>query len=259
MQIYLFCYHKVGTILIGNIFKNIADLFGKSFVLAVGKVDTIDHTKDIVHFLHSIIGCELSKFPHKGVRIIRDPRDVWLSGYLYHRRCDEAWCINKNFDTTRPILMPRVPYSQQHRSEDWKEQYINSLNGKSYQENLNELDKESGLNFEMDRYCDWTITEMVSWKPDIDTIDIMIEDFMEDFDGTLTKILLHCGFRESDIPKALEACAGEDIKRMSNEQLLNKPHIYSRSISKWRSMIDPLQLAQFERRYGNAIKSLGYE
>lgn len=259
MQIYIFCYHKVGTVLIQNIFTQIANLFDKKFQIISGKANKIDHTQDIVQFIHSIIDCNLSQYPHKGVRLIRDPRDVWLSGYLYHRRCAERWCINKNFDTTRPILFPIVPASQQHRPEEWKEKYLLSLNGKSYQENLNELDKENGLNFEMERYADWTISQMISWKPDPDTIDIMIEDFMEDFDGTLTKILRHFGFKEDDIPKALEVAAKEDINRMSNTQLLNKPHIHSRSISKWKEMINPSQLAIFEERYGHAIKLLGYK
>ena len=32
----------------------------------------------------------------KYIVLIRDPREIIISGYLYHKRCTEIWCINKN-------------------------------------------------------------------------------------------------------------------------------------------------------------------
>ena len=36
------------------------------------------------------------------------------------------------------------------------------------------------------------------------------------------------------------------------------PHIHTRAISKWRSMLTPAQIARFERQYGGLIRQLGY-
>src|SRR5262249_37323907 len=147
----------------------ITTLFGWQKELHLGLVKCIDLSKQMVVFAHSLVDFELSAIPHKGVRLVRDPRDVWLSSYLYHQRCRERWCISENFDLTSPILAPRVPYSQQHRSEDWKRAYVEGLNGLSYQRNLLSRDADSGLDFEMNRYTDWTVEAMLAWKHDPST------------------------------------------------------------------------------------------
>jgi len=255
---YFFCYHKVGTALCANIARQIATRFDWQADYLLGLIKGVDSSKQIVTFAHSLIDFDLSTIPHRGVRLIRDPRDVWLSGYLYHQDCRERWCINETLDLTPPILPPRVPYSQQHRSEEWKRAYLLGLNGLSYQRNLLSKDRDSGLAFEMDRYADWTMQAMLAWKPDPDTIDVKIEDFMADFDGTLALILRHFGIREFDIPAALAAAASEDIARMSDAQIAANPNIHSRSISKWRTMLTLRQIEQFEALYGEAIARLGY-
>jgi hypothetical protein len=258
VQMYFFCYHKTGSALCAAVAKRIAARLGWDADYLLGLVRSVDPSKQIVTFAHSLVDFNLSSHPHKGVRLIRDPRDVWLSGYLYHRRCREGWCINEEFDVRPPILFPRVPYSQQHRPEEWKQRYIAGLGGMSYQKNLLARDEDAGLSFEMERYAEWTISAMTSWKPDSDTIDVKIEDFMEDFGETLTRILRHFGMREADIPAALAVAAAEDINRMSDSQLAGNPHIHSRSISKWRAMLKPEQLRKFEARFGDAIEQLGY-
>jgi hypothetical protein len=258
MQMYFFCYHKTGSELCASIARKIAERFVWQADYLLGLVRSVDRSKQIVTFAHSLIDFDLSTVPHRGVRLIRDPRDVWLSGYLYHRHCRERWCINEQFDLTPPIRFPRIPYSQQHRSEEWKRAYIAGLGGMSYQKNLLARDQNAGRFFEMERYADWTISEMASWKPDPDTIDIKLEDFMADFDGTLALILRHFGVEDADIPSALAAAASEDIGRMTDTQLATNPHIHSRSISKWRGMLTPDQQRKFEARYGSAIAQLGY-
>jgi hypothetical protein len=258
MQMYFFCYHKVGSSLCASIAQRIASRFGWNADCLLGLVNRVDRSKPMVTFSHSLIDFDLSSYPHKGVRLIRDPRDVWLSGYLYHRRCHESWCINEEFDVNSPILFPRVPYSQQHRTEEWKRHYIGGLGGMSYQKNLLVRDEDAGLSFEMERYAEWTISAMASWKADPATIDVKIEDFMADFDGVLTRILRHFGLSEADVPAALSSAAAEDIGRMTDSQLAGNPHIYSRSISKWRAMLTTEQLRNFEIRYGDAIEQLGY-
>jgi hypothetical protein len=223
MQYFFFSYHKSGTDLCGGLARRLAERFGWSREGHLGLVRQIDPAKRIVAFAHSLIGFDLSSRPHRGVRIIRDPRDIWLSGYLYHRSCTEPWCRNEYFDLRPPIGFPQVPHSQAHRAEDWKKDYIRALGGMSYQRNLFALDRDAGLRFELQRYAAWTIEAMLAWQPDPDTIDVKLEDFVADFDGVLTRILQHFGLSEPDIAAALAACAPEDINRMSDAQLEHFP------------------------------------
>lgn len=255
---FFFCYHKVGSALCAKLAEKLAATFGWEAAAWAGQIKWIDPSKQITTFAHSLIEFDLSATPHKGVRLLRDPRDILVSGYLYHQRCRERWCINDHFDLTPPILPPRVPHSQAHRSEEWKRAYLINLGGLSYQQNLLTRDREEGLNFEMDRYTRWTIEAMLSWKPDPDTIDVKIEHFIANFDGTLELIFRHFGLPESDIPKALAAVRDEDLARMSDEQIAENPHIHSRSISKWKTMLTPQQIQQFDEKYAGAIAHLGY-
>ncbi|MDE1149979.1 MAG: hypothetical protein PW843_25790 [Azospirillaceae bacterium] len=215
-------------------------------------------------FAHTLIGFDLGARPHRGVRLVRDPRDIWLSGYLYHRRCDEAWCTNTDFSRQAPIRFPQVPHSRQHCAEDWKRSYLAGLGGRSYQQNLMALDRDAGLAFELDRYTGWTLEAMAAWRPDPDTIDVRMEDFMADFDGTLTRIVRHCGMEEAMIPAALAvATSGAvapslDMNRMSDAQVASDPHIHSRSITKWPDLLSPAQMAMVEDRHGALIQALGY-
>jgi hypothetical protein len=116
--------------------------------------------------------------------MIRDPRDIWVSGHLYHRHCQEEWCINTDMDPTPPIAWPKVDHSFAHWPEDWKRRYLERLNGKSYQRNLLERSMVEGLDFELEGYTGCTLAAMREWRLNgADALDVKLEDVMADFDG----------------------------------------------------------------------------
>ena len=88
-----------------------------------GMAYAIDPAPDVVLLPHALLGFQLAR-PLRGVRIIRDPRDIWVSAYLYHCRTNEAWCVNTDFDPRPPITYPRVDFSMQHRPERWKRAWL---------------------------------------------------------------------------------------------------------------------------------------
>jgi hypothetical protein len=45
---------------------------------------------------------------------------------------------------------------------------------------------------------------------------------------------------------------------MDDAALARNPHIHSRQMSKWRDLLSPAQIANFEKRYGSLIAGLGY-
>jgi hypothetical protein len=150
-QMLVFSTHKSGTSLAASVMNKIASRFGLTLLNRYGYVPIIDPAPDIVLLAHSLVSA-LPARPFRAIRIVRDPRDIWVSGYLYHRRTAEGWCINTNFDPTPPITYPRVDFSFQHFPEPWKRAYLAGLAGKSYQQNLLDLCQEDGLAFELSRY-----------------------------------------------------------------------------------------------------------
>jgi hypothetical protein len=258
-QILVFTYHKTGTVLFEQVMRAVAARFGLTMAVRFGWVEKLDPSKDIVLLGHSLVGRDFAARPFRAIRLVRDPRDIWVSGYLYHRRCREEWCTNAEFDASVPITYPRVDYSFEHYPENWKGDYLAWLGGKSYQANLLERDRESGLAFELAGYTGRTLDAMRGWTlatPDV--LQVKLEDVISDFDGALGAILKHAGFSEDERAQAVELARPHDIGRMSDEAIAESRHIHSRTISRWREFLSAAEIDEFEKRYADVIVDLGY-
>lgn len=258
-QILVFTYHKTGTVLFEKVMRAVAARFGLTVAVHFGWIEKVDPAKDIVLLGHSLVGRDFAARPFRAIRVVRDPRDIWVSGYLYHRRCREEWCTNTNFDASAPVTYPRVDYSFEHCPESWKRAYLARLGGKSYQDNLLELDRKAGLAFELAGYAGRTLDTMRGWTlatPDL--LQVQLEDVMCDFDGALGAIFKHVGFNDGECAQAVELARPHDVARMSDEAVAANRHIHSRSISKWRDFVPAAEIDEFERGYGDLIAGLGY-
>jgi hypothetical protein len=208
---------------------------------------------------HSLVGPDFAARPFRAIRIVRDPRDIWVSGYLYHRHCSEDWCSSTNFDPTPPITYPRVDYSFEHYPESWKRAYLAGLGGESYQQNLLKRDQERGLAFELAGYTGCTLEAMRGWRHRMpDLLQMQLEAVTRDFDGALAAIFRYLSFSEEECAAAIELARPHDIARMSDAAIAQNPHIHSRTLSKWRDFLSAGQLGAFEQRYGGLITDLGY-
>jgi hypothetical protein len=258
-QLLCFSYHKSGTSLLLHVMTKVSAKLGLRLANHFGLVQHLAPESDIVLLPHSVFRYALDR-PYRAIRMIRDPRDVWVSGYLYHLRSIEEWCINSDLDPPPPILWPRVDHSVAHWPEDWKYRYLERLNGQSYQANLLERSREAGLEFELEGYAGWTLAAMRDWNLNgTDALDIKLEDVMADFDGTMLRIFDHFEFTTDQMQAALEEARSEDIRRMDDAAVAERPQIHSRTISKWREVLSAAQIAGFEERYGDVIRGLGYQ
>lgn len=255
----MFTYHKTGTVLAEQVMRAVGERFGLTVELHYGLVEKVGPVADIVLLAHSLVGPDFAARRFRGIRIVRDPRDIWVSGYLYHRHCPEGWCVNTNFDPSPPIAYPRVDYSFQHYPESWKRAYLAWLGGRSYQRNLLERDEAAGLAFELAGYTGRTLDAMCAWRPTMqDVLNVQLEALTRDFDGTLRGVFRHLGFSDSECEQAIELARPHDIALMSDEAVARNPHIHSRTLSKWRDFLSAAQLGEFEQRYGDLIVNLGY-
>ena len=243
-----------------KVFRQISEANDWWFRVCYGKPIHLPKKADVIVLGHSLIDLNNVKTPFVGVHFIRDPRDVIVSGYLYHCRTQETWCINTEFKYRGPILFPKVPYSQQHRSEDWKAGYLESLNGLSYQENLLSMNQRDGLLFEMKYYGAWTIESMKNWNYDRDNIfEVKIEDLQNSFDETFRLIFDYLDFSESETKLGLSIAAEHDLSRKSDKEIDEMRHVSSKKPSKWKDYFEPEHKEAFLKQFGNVLVDLGYE
>ena len=101
---------------------------------------------------------------------------------------------------------------------------------------------------------------MREWKLNgVEALDVKLEDVMADFDATMLRVFDHFGFTAEQSEAALGVARTEDIRRMDDAAIAERPQIHSRTISKWRGVLSAAQVARFEERHGDLIRELGYE
>lgn len=262
IPIYLFCHHKTGTILLRKIFKDICRLKRWKFLALPGMVHQVPKSYDVVLFSHSLVNEKLFKTPFIGVHVIRDPRDIIVSGYQYHLRTKEAWCINSDFNVGAYIKYPQVPSCLEHFSEDWKVNYIKSLNGRSYQDNLLTLSQKDGLLFEMNHHAEWTIKDMLAWNYDNPQIlEIKFEDLMANFNNTWLAIFrfLKLLVNDDDREKLLKIIEKHDLNSKSIEEISALKHVTSKNTSRWRKYFEDIHKSVFIDKFNDALIRLKYE
>ena len=257
-QILVFTYHKTGTVLFEHVMGRVAQRCGLRIVTRYGFVPALEPQPDIVMLAHSMLG-SIPQHPFRGVRIVRDPRDIWVSSYLYHRHCREGWCTNVPRPITGRIGYPQVDFAMAHRSEDWKRAYLQGLDGRSYQQNLLARDAASGLAFELAGYTGVTLDALLAWVPTPGVLTVKLETIAAGFDAALAQIFRHLGFDDDRCCDLVGICAAEDVARMDEAAIAANPHIHGRTLSKWRDVLTEDQVARFERQYGDLIRALGYE
>jgi hypothetical protein len=257
-QLIVFSYHKSGTTLFLRVMTKVGERLGLSVVNHYGQVNQLEVEPDVVLLPHSQNRALLDR-PYRAIRLIRDPRDIWVSGYMYHQRCEEEWCLNTDMNPTPPIQWPKIDHSVEHWSEAWKQRYLKRLGGRSYQQNLLDHSLVDGLDFELAGYTGCTLATMREWDLNgADALDVKLEDVMADFDGAMRRIFGHFCFTADQTEAALTAARSEDVRRMDDAAIAERPQINSRIISKWRNVLSAVQIARFEERHGDLIRTLGY-
>ncbi len=254
----VFTHHKAGTVLFTKVFRDIAAAFCWQYDQFFRWSDD-RRAGDIAHFATALVGPRVLEEDFRGVHVVRDPRNLAVSGYAYHRRCREEWCINTNFDATPPIEYPRVPYSQERRSEDWKRRYLVDLAGRSYQEHLQRLAPEEGLLFEMRHYALWTTEQMLAWNySDPRILEVKLEELSTQFDAVWLNIFTHLGFDDKQRDAALAIARRHDLSRMRSEERASIDHVsFSESVD-WKDHFSPVHRSEYDARYGSAHQRLGY-
>lgn len=226
------CHHKVGTTWFRNILSQIAREYGLAFQSC--NQNELRQNTDIFLQNHSLV--DLSLLPYYwGSHMIRDPRDVIISGYFYHLWTKEQWSH-----------IPKAKYGNM-----------------SYQQYLNSLDREEGILAEMERFASYDLKHMIEWdynNPNF--LEFKYEDIINNEKQIFYEIFKHYGFSESAINVSLRIAKNFSFKNVTKRNLgetKDKSHLRSGCPGEWRELFSEQHKAHCKCLLGDALIKLGYE
>jgi len=225
-------HHKVGTLWFQRILRTMCNRFGWRYF--TGDQAHLPASAHVFHQNHSRLDFD-GLPPYVGSHLIRDPRDIVISGYFYHLGCGESWCVT-----------PRSKFD-----------------GKSYQDVLRSLGQEAGIEFEMRHSARNTFRAMTKWNfTNENMIEIRYEDLVEDEQEVFRGIFRHYGLTTDQIRKSLEIVQSfsfENVTKRYVGQAKAGAHLRSGKVGQWRDHFTDRHIDLCKDLYGNGLIQLGYE
>lgn len=170
------------------------------------------------------------------LHVIRDPRDILLSGCQYHQ-------------TAGP------------KGEKFLHTPREDLGGKTYQEHLNALDtEEEKLLFEMRGKHAETLREMREWPNDHPAqMTLCYEDLMQDKEAKLFDTAMdHWGLNTQEKAKAKEIFFEKSLFGGTDAETARKGHVQSGKIERWKTELPKNTAHTYIAEFGDDLIALGY-
>lgn len=196
------------------------------------------------HVLTSLSGhcLDLDRFDDiRAVHLIRDPRDMVVSGYHYHRRAAEAWCdyLNPTDEDWRIVNAP-VPAALPA--------------GTSFADYLHAVSLEEGLAAEID-FRRHHFDSMRRWPVNDDRVlTLRYEDVIGNEAETFRRIHRFYGFAFP--AQAAAACYADRYSLKGTRR--HAAHIRNPNSGQWKDHFTPELERLFTDRYGDLLEKYGY-
>lgn len=227
------CYHKVGTVWFRRVLREVGAHFGLSFGSGddYERIAAFEHSRSVDVFLDYGSHVRLDEIgDYVGSHMIRDPRDMVVSGYFYHVWTDEPWA-----------QLPMAEYR-----------------GRSYRQHLNHLDREAGLLEEIRRMSFW-VPHMIDWDYNNPRMyEIRYEDILQDEPRIMREMFTHYGFHPAAVEAACQIAEKYTFKRMSPGGS-GTSHLRSGRSEEWKEHFGPAHRALFKELYPGVVSGLKYE
>ncbi len=169
-----------------------------------------------------------------GSHMIRDPRDIIVSGYFYHLWTQEAWV-----HVVRP---------------EW---------GMTYQEKINSMSKDEGMMFEMKNMGAVTIERMRVWNyNNPKMLEIRYEDLILNPDEIFARLFHHWGVVPEWMDQCMEVSRRHHMTAKTGRKLGEvdpKSHMRSGEPGQWRLHFTEEHKEYFKEKFGETLIALGYE
>jgi hypothetical protein len=222
-------HHKTGNVWLLNIFGKICDEFG--LTLYKGMAATLPKEFHVFFRGNSHLEPAQIRAPFKGLHMIRDPRDIIVSGCFYHQKSKEEWLHIKE----------------------------RRYGGLSYQEKINSYQSlDDQILFEMEQAGRYCIEEILAWNySDPAFYELKYEDLICDEQLVLFhSVFTFLGFPGKAIPRLLQIAFENSL---FSGALKSTPHIRSGKIKQWKQYFRSHHKARFLKLFGDALQRLGYE
>ena len=215
-----------------RVLRAVARYYGLTFQMT--RQEFIRRDCDV--FVEYMSRLDFGKLPEcVGSHMIRDPRDIIISGYFYHLWTKEEWAL--------------VPRSE--------------LGNISYQQYLNGMNKEEGLLAEMEGTSHEVLTEMAKWDYGNSQIyEIKYEEMILDEEKVFREMFKHYGFHEDAVNIAVGIADKFSFKNKSKRKFKlskGKSHLRSGRAKQWESIFEDVHKQRFKELYGDLLIKLGYE
>lgn len=170
----------------------------------------------------------------RGSHMIRDPRDVVVSGYFYHLWTAEQW-----------VHEPKA-----------------ELDGRSYQQHLRSLPKEEGLIAEIDK-CRFVFRNMRRWNYRNPAIcELKYEAVFASSDEQFRRLFEHYGFHDRAIEAALEIAKRSSFHAVAGRKagIVQEGTVTRSGLpGQWKEHFSPRVIQHFKEATGDLLCMLEYE
>lgn len=259
------CHHKAGTVLMTQIHRVIAKSAKLKFQTC--KQNDLDTNTNVWIQNHARIDFSLIQRPYKVSHIIRDLREISISGYHYHKKCSEKHVTAQGFinklSKRKKARLESINELKFLLDGNWPE--------KSYQEILNNVPIETGLLFELTLKILPASLIMKNWDYDNpSSLEIKFEEFINNFNPNLRKLLEHYEIPVNYHDKIINAAQGSNPVNWKENRVMKSRHVNRDSLqkngdetvfrhNKWEDQYTPRHKEVFKQLYGDLMIRLGYE
>lgn len=259
-MIFHFSYHKCITVYYQRILKEIFGNFSKmqkarNLVLhrLTGKGRGYKHFNSRIDRFYSCwprycaasVNNHLVDFSRLGdfraTHFVRDPRDLVVSGFHYHRRGVESWSRVKD-PTAKDFAIVNgcIPEGMGP--------------GLSFSEYLAGLDAESGLIAEME-FRQKHFESMANWDyENPNCLELRYEDIIGNETEAFERIFRHYELDEEQVSRGLAAVEQHSAKK----RLGKDSHIRNPTAGQWRKHFTPRVEDEFQKRFPELDQALDY-
>jgi hypothetical protein len=229
-KIFVGTFHKSGTVLMDQIWTQACQALG----IGLWKMNDMPaepkHSWQVAFNYKSTFGDIPGSCSHRGMLVIRDPRDVIISGMHYHRKSEESWLHVR------------------------REQF----GGLTYQEKINSLETdEERLLFEMENQGRKTIKGIIrAMEAHPDFYCAKLERLVEDRElAEYRGIFSFLGFEGDALAVLLDAARGNSLFA-AQPKLAS--HVRSGRPGLWLTEFTPRVMEVFVSKYANLPQTWGY-
>ena len=196
-----------------------------------GNQGDLPATFDVYFENHSNFDLDHFDYPYRGIHMIRDPRDIIVSGCFYH----------------------------QHANESWLQVTSEKFGGLSYQQKICSYETLSEkLSFEMNNSARSGLTKIQQWNySNMNFMEIKYEDLIADKNLELfSSMFKFLGFPDKNMSTLLDIAW---TRSRFSGKVKNSNHIRDGSACQWPKYFNRRLAKCFVRDYGDLLIKLGYE